>query len=726
MLTVGLTVGASERLADPGPPVAATVAERIEPGPGLWSRHSVPEAERSQALHCDLPTPSNPTATEQAPDSVTRVWSGLVAARCGQNGAATRALLEPAPELGDLDHWRFIVRVETALADGTDPGFDDGLKQAFEERPAWVRKELELPWARYVAEHDRDGFWSHYQPRLTHIDEATTTEIDAIAWSLVDDVDLARKQRIAVRLLVHSPVEASVLKVVEALRHEDGSIHWQHHLGSELLLVRANNLIDAGIPEGALAALEKVPATSRDMAWKLARARALTLNRQGAEAWATLSGVTTSGLAEELRLAWARAEAALDAAQVRRGRNNLDSATRAVMRARGHQQLDLIATRALDPGERADALRRRIADLNNDDSAAEVTALVAALAEIDPEDRSAESWMWAQGWKQYQARNWTGAIGWWRQMLDVYPHGRESERARYWSGRAHQRLGNHDRAEELWRKVAASPIDHYYARRARERLTNPAPIAGERFAADTQPQDQRLALAAWMVDAGLPELARREADRRASRRPTDADHVLAARIDSDLGDRRQAIVSIWRAYPELGTPQEVRAPRFAHEIYYPRAFEQEVVRNAELAGLEPTLVWAIIRQESAFDPLARSRSGARGLMQLMPPTGREQAGKLGMRYSLSSLNDPDYNIRLGSTYFRRVLDMFDGNLELALAGYNSGPFRMRRMVTAAGSGLQLDEFIAELPWAETRTYVRRIIQFRDSFATLYPDVGRRG
>lgn len=722
MLIVGLTVTASEPIDQPPEPLVAVVAERADPeDEASWSRHSVPESERQRALDCALPTPSG-----QSPDPVTRVWTGLVAARCGQARAAARVLAEPAPDLGDLDHWRFIVRVESELADGDLPALDEGLEAALAERPVWVRDELEVPWARHLAEHDETAFWRLYQPRLAAVDEPAATELDAIAWSLVEEGDAKRREAIAVRLLVHSPVQASVLKVVEELRHENGSIDWHGRLGTDLLLTRADNLIAAGIPEGALAALEEVSAAERGTVWRLLSARALTINRKGARAWAILAGVTADGFGEELELAWARAEAALDAAEVRRGRDNLDSATRAIMRARGHQQLDLIATRALDPDVQADALRRRVADLNNDDSATEVTALVKALAELDPEDRSAEPWMWAQGWKHYEARNWTGAIGWWRQLLDVYPHGRESERARYWSGRAHQRLGDHDRATELWGQVAQSPIDHYYARRARERLTTPVTPAGERFADLELPEEKRLALATWLIDAGLPELARREAGRRALDRPTDPDHVMAARIDSALGNRRQAIVEIWRAYPELGTPQEVRTPRFAHEIYYPRAFEREVVDNARLAGLEPTLVWAIIRQESAFDPLARSRSGARGLMQLMPPTGREQAGKLGMRYSLSSLNDPSYNIRLGTSYFRRVLDMFDGNLELALAGYNSGPFRMRRMVSAAGSGLQLDEFIEDLPWSETRTYVRRIVQFRDSFAALYPDVGRSG
>ena len=85
----------------------------------------------------------------------------------------------------------------------------------------------------------------------------------------------------------------------------------------------------------------------------------------------------------------------------------------------------------------------------------------------------------------------------------------------------------------------------------------------------------------------------------------------------------------------------------------------------------------MIRQESAFDPQARSRAGARGLMQLMPATAREWAQRLGLPYSTARLHDPDYSIRLGTAYFANVLNLFDGTTELALAGYNGGPTRIR-------------------------------------------------
>ncbi len=648
-----------------------------------------------------------------------RVWAGLALAQCDLTEQAVELLSTPTPTLDQIDHWRFVVWAESLLA--LNRGGD--LAADFVNRPTWVQDQLRAPYARYLSQHDPARFWLQYQPQLLNLTANDATEVDEMAWELaVGPSEQQRRKRIALRLLIHSPVQASLLKVVETLRHPDGLIPWPRLLSADSLTLRAENLIESGIPQGALVALDEVGVSQRDDRWRLARARALTLNRQGAQAWTLLEPLVANGEQQQLSLLWARADAALDASKVRRGRTNLGSTMRAVMRDRGHHQLDLIAATSPDLTEQANSIRRRIADLDDDDSVEEVTSLTMSLAQLDPTDVSAERWLWARGWKQYQARNWTGAADTWRQLLDIYPRGRQTDRAWYWLAKAHSHLGNRERAQELWLNLASSPVDHYYAQRAREQITAPVTPRGERFDPDPLPDAPQFRLANWFARAGLSALARRELERQTGVPDHPVGHVLLARIESDLGNHRTSIQHIWRAYKGLGTAQESTAPRFAHELYYPREFEQPVVRQASRVRLDPKLVWAMIRQESAFDVAARSRAGARGLMQLMPGTAREQARMLGMRYSQTNLHDPDYNIRLGSSYFRRVLDMFDGRLELALAGYNSGPYRMKKWVNAAGTGLQLDSFIEELPFEETRTYVRRVVQFKGSYQTLYPEI----
>src|SRR3546814_17240984 len=98
-----------------------------------------------------------------------------------------------------------------------------------------------------------------------------------------------------------------------------------------------------------------------------------------------------------------------------------------------------------------------------------------------------------------------------------------------------------------------------------------------------------------------------------------------------------------------------------------------------------TMIHAIARQESQFDRQAVSHAGARGLMQLMPATAQEQAGKIGLSYSPSSLSDPNYNIQLGSSYFQRMLGYYGGSYPLAIAAYNAGPGNLNKWIAQNSS-----------------------------------------
>jgi soluble lytic murein transglycosylase len=131
----------------------------------------------------------------------------------------------------------------------------------------------------------------------------------------------------------------------------------------------------------------------------------------------------------------------------------------------------------------------------------------------------------------------------------------------------------------------------------------------------------------------------------------------------------------------------------------------------------------MIRQESAFDPGALSWAGARGLMQVMPATGREIARRLGLRYTHESWSDPAFSIQLGTTYYKQVRSMFDDNDELSLAGYNAGPYRIKRLWRQAGADAELDSFLESLGLEETKSYVKRVLLFADSYSRLYADAG---
>lgn len=140
---------------------------------------------------------------------------------------------------------------------------------------------------------------------------------------------------------------------------------------------------------------------------------------------------------------------------------------------------------------------------------------------------------------------------------------------------------------------------------------------------------------------------------------------------------------------------------------------------SEEFDLDPTLVAAVIYTESGFNPNATSRVGARGLMQIMPETGREIANALGEAFDEANLYEPDVSIRYGCFYLRQQLDRFDQNAAVTLAAYNAGPNRAALWV--AEYGLDSNGHICYIPYGETDRYVKRVLQAQENYAHLYAD-----
>jgi soluble lytic murein transglycosylase len=168
------------------------------------------------------------------------------------------------------------------------------------------------------------------------------------------------------------------------------------------------------------------------------------------------------------------------------------------------------------------------------------------------------------------------------------------------------------------------------------------------------------------------------------------------------------------------SPAEVRGlPRAFWTMLYPRLFWQEIVQQAQSTALNPYLIMSIIRQESAFNPTAVSRAGARGLMQLMPATAQELVTRLRLSpVTTERLYDPQLSITLGTRYFAGLLQRSQGNVVMALAGYNAGPGRAARW-REQWPDLSMDEFIEHIPLDETRTYVKLILRNLMLYERLY-------
>jgi soluble lytic murein transglycosylase len=308
------------------------------------------------------------------------------------------------------------------------------------------------------------------------------------------------------------------------------------------------------------------------------------------------------------------------------------------------------------------------------------------------------------------------------------------ERARYWRARVLDGQSKRPEAMALWTALAREHPATYYGLLARTRLAERAPQAVADLALGALPAP--LSLGATMVDAGdlrtnahyqaaaqllalgFPEAATQEllAVRRGAQ-PRDVTRVLVQGI-SRAGDVRaaQALARTELAWALIGrvTPEL----RDVWEAAYPRAYRELVERYSKSPRVDPDLVQALMREESALDPRALSWAGALGLTQLMLPTAQAVAKELRLgKPSSEGLLDPALNIQLGAAYLGRLLTRFGGNPVYALASYNAGASNVDRW-RLARSGLELDAFVEEIPLAETRAYVKRVLRSYNTYRLL--------
>src|SRR4029078_922562 len=186
------------------------------------------------------------------------------------------------------------------------------------------------------------------------------------------------------------------------------------------------------------------------------------------------------------------------------------------------------------------------------------------------------------------------------------------------------------------------------------------------------------------------------------------------------GDLRRAITVMRRAYPQFLAAGGEGLPAKLLQIIFPLTYWDSIKRNAAIYELDPYVVAALIAQESTFDASARSVANAWGLMQIVPATGKRLARELGIRrFTTPMLTNGDTNIRLGTLYFKRLVQQF-GGVHYALASYNAGENRVVRW-KAERPRMDEDDFIDDIPFPETQNYVKRILGTAEDYRRLYGD-----
>ena len=279
-------------------------------------------------------------------------------------------------------------------------------------------------------------------------------------------------------------------------------------------------------------------------------------------------------------------------------------------------------------------------------------------------------------------------------------------RAEYWLGRAAEKAGDMNEAAAQYRRAAAYPTT-FYGQLALAKL-------GNKKLALIPPQQASDAVKARFNAREYVQVIRRlDAANRSdktgifyralSEQLTDpAELALLAGMAESDGDHQLAL-QIGKTAASRGLPVDALA------------FPTSAIPSSAKTRVEKPMVYAIARQESAFNPGAISRAGARGLLQLMPTTAKQTAKAVGLPYSQARLtSDPAYNATLGAAHLGDLFNGFGGSYVMTFAAYNAGGSRVRAWIEAYGDprdpNVDVVNWIERIPFSETRNYVQRIME----------------
>ncbi|SNY96504.1 transglycosylase SLT domain-containing protein [Halomonas sp. hl-4] len=305
-----------------------------------------------------------------------------------------------------------------------------------------------------------------------------------------------------------------------------------------------------------------------------------------------------------------------------------------------------------------------------------------------------------------QAQQWEGVRHWITQMPAEQ---QKDARWQYWLARASEQLGDQAAAESHFQQAASQRS--FYGFAAAERLGQPLALNNERF---------------YFDDASRERVAQQPAVQRTQALMRIGEDGLA---NSEwLHVVQQASTEEARALADFAAEQGWHARLVqttiaaglwdALEWRFPQAYHDEFIHWGRLSGVDPYLLMAITRRESAYNPNALSPAGARGLMQLMPGTASQVSRQIGLEDpGAYGVLDPELNIRLGSTYLRDKLQRYQGNRLAATAAYNAGPGRVDRWL-GDYSIEAFDLFVERIPYRETRDYVQAVLSYRAIFESL--------
>ncbi len=381
----------------------------------------------------------------------------------------------------------------------------------------------------------------------------------------------------------------------------------------------------------------------------------------------------------------------------------------------------------------------------NDQAAAFYSQLVRQFPRSDKADE-AHFWL---AWRAHESKDWANASRLLIEHVANFGHVTDTRgTAAFWAAYDAEKAGDKARALTMYQALLKRYGAGWFglnAERRIERLTK----EGVRFrTADSDlllrraveglqginivqetikdANLERVRKAEQLMQIALHQTAMTELDAAREKAPdSPIVNLRIAQIFRANGENVAAINALKRAYPDYGQTLPEEMSREAWEIFYPLKWWSNIREEANRHNLDPYLIAGIIRQETVFNPMARSRANALGLMQLLPSTGRAVARQTNLGGGSITSNDlfnPILNIQLGTAYVRQLMSDFN-RIEYVAAAYNGGPTRVRRWVRELPAN-DIEEWVEAIPLSETRLYVQGVYRNMRIYQRLYDEQGR--
>lgn len=362
-------------------------------------------------------------------------------------------------------------------------------------------------------------------------------------------------------------------------------------------------------------------------------------------------------------------------------------------------------------------------------------SLYQEIAHQVPASTLKSSALWKIGWLAYKREDYRGALQAWQLLLASTSRSPWVEKGLYWKARALKKTGRVQEANEAVQRLKQAYPASYYTQMVSKEVAAEAangkkgrpleeqvlPVFFQIQAKSAGAENLHFEKGKKLVQLGMlsPALGELQA---AEEEGTSIEEMRLeiARLYREAGEYHRSNFLVRKHFPLkpfAGNLEE--NDRVLFMLAYPLGDPTVINYFAQIRRLDPALLTAVILEESRFHAAALSAAGARGLMQILPATGRKIARQLKLRwFSDELLFDAKVNLRLGSWYLSRLLEEFGGKETFALAAYNAGPQIVREWLAQNGA-LEEDEFVEEIPYSETKNYIIRVMTSAQIYRDLY-------